>query len=75
MKKLENKIIDIMNDDIRRLINDLNGIIFAHNILLDRVNDTIKYIENLGTQDGMLKDYKIDKFIKQDLLNILRGEE
>lgn len=42
---------------------------------LDKYKEVIKevrkYINNLGTQDGMLKDYKIDRFIKEDLLDIL----
>jgi len=30
-----------------------------------------EYVNTLGTQDGMLKDYKIDRNIKEDLLEII----
>lgn len=39
------------------------------------IDKAIEYINALGTQEGMIKDYKIDKWIKNDLLEILKGED
>ena len=43
-----------------------------YKIVLDKIKE---YIQSLGTQDGMIKDYMIDKNIKETILELLEEIE
>lgn len=43
-----------------------------YQIVLDKIKE---YIQSLGTQDGMIKDYMIDKNIKETILELLEEIE
>lgn len=51
----------------------LSYLVIKFNEVCERNDKAIKCLNKLGTQDGMIKDYKIDKYIKEDLLETLRG--
>ena len=57
---------DWLKDQVHLQYDEIQG-------LKERIDKAIEYIEELGTQDGILKYYRIDKYIKEDLLDILRG--
>lgn len=65
---------------VENVMNNLDSaIIFKYIQTLEQENTQLKsvlkeireYVNTLGTQDGMLKDYKIDRNIKEDILEII----
>lgn len=70
--------VTIKDDVMRNKIKDtlirielLKSLQQENKQLKEVIEEVREYINNLGTQDGMLKDYKIDRFIKEDLLEML----
>lgn len=70
--------IDEMKDEIYRQLSYIDSeyayLQFKNKNLQQRIDKAIEYVDKLGTQEGMIKDYKIDMFIKDDILSILKGE-
>ena len=51
-------------DFANKVINHIN----KQKEVLDKIKE---YVKSLGTQDGMIKDYMIDKNIKETILELL----
>lgn len=56
----------------RRKDKENAELVIKYKKILDKIKE---YIQSLGTQDGMIKDYMIDKNIKETILELLEEIE
>lgn len=84
MNKESDLVAEILTNDINTLVEDLNNVIKAHNVLLDRINKAIEYIENympyVVETDKEYEDvnghtyYTYKEYTGEEIIKILKGE-
>ena len=86
MSEESDLVAKIITNDINTLVEDLNNVIKAHNVLVeenqqlkDRINKAIEYIQRkeyqYGDEEQDLYDYDIGFDEVNELLEILKGDK